>query len=167
MSTTHHIAQINVGRPVAPLDSPQLAGFVNRLAEINALADRSPGFVWRLQTEAGDATSLQPFDDPRIIVNMSVWETLEALHNYVYRTAHSELLRQRKQWFEKFSGPYYALWWVPKGHIPTVDEAKERLAQLAAHGPSIEAFWFGTSFAQDGAASARVQLRSLGRQGDF
>lgn len=156
MSSTHQIAQINIGRTVAPLDSPELSGFVNRLVEINALADRSPGFVWRLQTESGDATSLQPFDDPRIIVNMSVWETLEALHDYVYRTAHSEVLRQRKQWFEKFPGPYYALWWVPRGHIPTVEEGKERLAHLAAHGPSAEAFWFGTSFTEKAGMPAAI-----------
>ena len=146
MLNTHQIAQINIGRTVAPLTDPRLAGFVERLAEINALADRSPGFVWRLQTEAGDATSLTPFDDPRIIVNMSVWEDFASLHDYVYRSAHNQVLRQRKQWFEKFPGPYYALWWIPRGHIPTIEEAKQRLTHLTNHGPSPEAFWFGTSF---------------------
>lgn len=158
MPKNHHIAQINIGRTVAPLDSPELAGFVGRLAEINALADRSPGFVWRFQTESGDATSLQPYEDPRIIINMTVWETLELLHDFVYRTAHIELLRQRKQWFEKFPGPYYALWWVPQGHIPTVEEGKQRLAHLAAYGPSPEAFWFGASFAEPAAVGERELL---------
>lgn len=158
MLNTHHIAQINIGRTVAPLDDPQLAGFVERLAEINALADRSPGFVWRLQTEAGDATSLTPFDDPRIIINMSVWETLEALHDYVYRSTHNQLLRQRKQWFENFPGPYYALWWIPRGHIPTIQEAKDRLAHLTQNGPTPEAFWFGTPFTEP---PSSPQLRSV------
>lgn len=138
----HHLAQINVGRTVAPLDDPRLAGFVSQLAEINALADRSPGFVWRLQTPAGDATSVRAYDDPRVIVNMSVWQSLETLHAYVYRSAHVGVLRDRKRWFEKWSGPYYALWWIPKGHVPTVEEGKARLEYLAQHGPSEHAFWF-------------------------
>lgn len=137
-----HIAQINVGRTIAPLDDVRLAGFVAQLAEINALADRSPGFVWRLQSETGDATSVRAYDDPRIIVNMTVWENLETLHAYVYRSAHVGVLRDRKRWFEKWPGPYYALWWVPRGHIPTVEEGKQRLAYLAEHGPSEHAFWF-------------------------
>src|SRR5262245_19377843 len=95
-----HIAQINVARTVAPLDDPQLQGFVSQLAEIKALADRSPGFVWRLQSESGDATSVRAYDDPLIFVNMSVWESLEKLHAYVYRSAHVGVLRDRKRWFE-------------------------------------------------------------------
>ncbi len=105
-----------------------MAGFVARLDEINALADSSPGFVWRLQTSEGNATYLRPYDDDRLLLNMSVWETIEALRNYVYHTAHAELLRQREEWFEKFAGSYAALWWVPFGHIPGIDEAKKRLA---------------------------------------
>src|SRR5262252_1143887 len=120
----------------APLDDPIMAGFVARLADINALADRAPGFVWRLQTPAGNATYLRPYDDDRILVNMSVWETVEALKQYVYHSVHAELLRQRQQWFEKFDGIYSALWWVPLGHLPGVDEAKKRLAYLDAHGPT-------------------------------
>jgi len=144
--STFHIAQINIGRVKAPLDDPRMAGFVDRLAEINALADGSPGFIWRLQTPAGDATYLRPFDDDRILVNMSVWESVEALTKYVYQTAHAELLRQRHAWFDKFSGAYAALWWVPAGHLPTVDEARERLARLEAQGPTEFAFTFRRTF---------------------
>jgi hypothetical protein len=145
--TSFHIAQVNIARMLAPLDDPLLAGFVARLDEINALADGSPGFVWRLQTPAGNATYLRPYEDDRILFNLSVWETIEHLHQYVYRTAHSELIRQRKDWFEKFAGAYAALWWVPAGHIPGVEEAKTRLAHLEAHGPSPTAFTFTTRFA--------------------
>ena len=144
MTTKYHIAQINIARLRAPLDSPQLAGFVSRLEEINALADRAEGFVWRLQTPEGDATYLRPFDDDMIIVNMTVWESVEALKNYVYKTAHAELLRQRREWFEHFEGAYLAMWWVPAGHIPGIDEAKKRLAHLEEHGPSQFAFTFKT-----------------------
>src|SRR5208283_160888 len=100
-----------------------MAGFVTRLDEINALADRSPGFVWRLQTPEGNATYLRPYGDDRILVNMSVWETIDALKTFVYRTVHTQLLRDRQQWFEKFDSAYLALWWVPAGHLPGVDEA--------------------------------------------
>jgi hypothetical protein len=142
--TKHHIAQVNVARMRAPLDSPVMAGFVARLEEINALADRSSGFVWRLQTPEGDATYLRPFGDDRILINMSVWESVEALKDFVYRTAHAELLRDRRSWFENFAGAYAALWWVPAGHTPGIDEAKQRLAHLDEHGPSQFAFTFKT-----------------------
>jgi len=147
--TTYHIAQVNVGRVKAPLEDARMAGFVTRLDEVNALADHSPGFVWRLQTSEGNATYLRPYDDDRILVNMSVWETIEALKHYVYRTAHAELLRQRQEWFESFVGAYTALWWVPVGHIPGVDEAKKRLAHLEKHGPTQFAFTFKAIFQAD------------------
>jgi heme-degrading monooxygenase HmoA len=137
-----HIAQVNIARMRAPLDSDVMAGFVARLDEINALADGAPGFVWRLQTGEGNATYLRPYDDDRILFNLSVWESIEALKAYVYKTAHAELLRQRRDWFEQFDGAFAALWRVPAGHIPTIDEAKERLAHLHAHGPSDFAFTF-------------------------
>ena len=140
--TAFHLAQVNIARMKAPLDGPEMAGFVARLDEINALADRAEGFVWRLQTPEGNATYLRPYDDERILVNLSVWESIEALKNYAYRTAHAELLRDRRQWFEHFDGAYMAMWWVPAGHIPGVDEAKERLEHLRAHGPSERAFTF-------------------------
>ncbi|MBC7877242.1 MAG: DUF3291 domain-containing protein [Anaerolineales bacterium] len=147
--TTFHIAQVNIGKIKGPMDGPIMAGFAARLDEINALADTSPGFVWRLQTPEGNATDLRPYDDDRLLVNMSVWESIEQLKHYVYKTVHVELLKQRQSWFEKFSGVYTALWWVPQGHIPTVDEAKKRLEHLDAHGPSQFAFTFQKPFPAD------------------
>ena len=144
-----HIAQINIGRIKAPLEDRMMAGFVGRLDELNALADASPGFVWRLQTGEGNATYFRPYDDDRILMNMSVWETVDTLRNYVYHTVHAELLRQRHNWFEKFAGSYVALWWVPVGHKPGIDEAKKRLAHLEANGPTQFAFTFKTVFQPD------------------
>lgn len=149
MSSKAHLAQVNVARMKAPLESPTMASFVARLDEINALADRSPGFVWRLQTDAGNATYLRPYDDERILVNLSVWESAEALQDYVYRSAHAEVLRQRHEWFERFGGAQMALWWVPAGHRPSVDEAKQRLAVLAAKGATPLAFTFRERFPPD------------------
>jgi len=146
---TLHIAQVNIGRMKGALEDPVMAGFVARLDEINALADRSPGFVWRLQTSDGNATYLRPYGDDRILFNMSVWESIEHLKRYVYTTAHVELLKNRQAWFEKFGGAYAALWWVPQGHQPGVDEAKKRLAHLDAHGPTPFAFTFKDSFPPD------------------
>src|SRR5215467_15282291 len=117
-----HLAQFNIGRMQGALEDPVMRGFVARLDEINALADGSPGFVWRLQTDAGNATDLRPFDDDRILLNMSVWETIESLRAYVYDSAHREVLRQRHAWFESFGAPYAALWWVPAGHRPSTEE---------------------------------------------
>ena len=146
----YHVAQVNIGRVKAPVEDPIMAGFVARLDEINALAERSPGFVWRLQTEAGNATYFRPYpDDDSILINMSVWETIDALRHYVYKTAHAELLRQREAWFEKFSGMYMALWWVPVGHRPGMDEATKRLAHLEKHGPTQFAFTFKKTFEPD------------------
>jgi heme-degrading monooxygenase HmoA len=141
-----HLAQVNIARMKAPLDSPTMAGFVARLDEINALADRSPGFVWRLQDDAGNATGIRAYEDESIVFNLSVWESVEALKAYAYHTAHAELLRQRSLWFEKFAGAFLALWWVPAGHRPSVDEAKQRLAHLEAKGPSPFAFTFRELF---------------------
>lgn len=141
---SYHLAQINLARMRAPLDDASMADFVARLEEINALADRSAGFVWRLQTPEGDATYLRPFDDERLLVNMSVWESVDALKDFTYRTAHAELLRRRREWFEQFEGAFLALWWVPAGHRPGIGEAKKRLAHLAEHGPSQFAFTFRT-----------------------
>ncbi|HEY8471945.1 MAG TPA: DUF3291 domain-containing protein [Natronosporangium sp.] len=140
--TGYHIAQLNVGRIVAPLDSPQLEGFTSQLAPINALADRAPGFVWRLQDEAGDATSYHPLDDENFLINLSVWESIEALWDFVYRSAHLDVMRNRRQWFERLAEAHMVLWWVPAGHIPTIEEAMDRLERLRAHGPSPEAFTF-------------------------
>lgn len=138
----YHLAQINIGRMLAPVDSDIMHGFTSRLDEINALADEAEGFVWRLQTEDGDATAIRPYDDDMMIVNMSVWETYEALHNYTYKTLHVELIKGRKDWFEKLSKPHMVLWWIPAGHIPTIDEAIAKLDALEAHGSTPHAFSF-------------------------
>ena len=110
MPSTFHLAQVNIGRALWPPEDERMAGFMGRLDELNKLADESPGFVWRLQTEAGNATALRPYhEDERLLVNMSVWETLEDLRAYVYRSAHAPVLAQRKQWFEPMTTPFMAL----------------------------------------------------------
>ena len=157
----YQVAQVNIGRIRAPLDDPQMAGFMDRLDEVNAIADRAPGFVWRLQTTEGNATYFRPYEDERVLMNMSVWETVEALRNYVYGTVHVELLRQRQAWFEKFAGVYAALWWVPAGHIPGVDEAKKRLAHLEAHGPGQFAFTLQTVIPPDEESGGQPGKSSL------
>lgn len=138
--TDFHLAQVNVARLVAPIDSPQLAEFVANLEPVNAVADASPGFVWRLQTEAGDATSLRIFDDEWLIVNMSVWESLGTLRDYVYRTAHADVLRRRLEWFDRPADAHLALWWIEAGSIPLLPDAEERLLQLRSEGPSPDVF---------------------------
>lgn len=144
---TFHLAQANVARLREPLDRPLLAGFVARLEPLNELADSMPGFVWRLQTDEGDATAIRAFDDPLILVNLSVWESLDALEAYVYRSQHVEALRKRADWFERPSRSPFVLWWIPAGHIPSVEEAKARLELLWERGPTPEAFTFRYRFA--------------------
>lgn len=157
----YHVAQVNMGRIKAPLDDASMAGFMGRLDEINALADRSPGFVWRLQTSEGNATYFRPYDDDRILLNMSVWKTIEDLKHYVYRTIHAEVMRERQKWFEKFEGAFIALWWVPVGHIPGIDEAKKRIAHLNSHGPTQFAFTFKTIFQPDEAYQQNIDWSSF------
>jgi len=140
------LAQVNIALPVAPLESEQLAEFVAALEPINALADSSPGFVWRLEGEAGDATDVNGFGDERLIVNMSVWASLDALGEFVYRSAHAGVMRRRREWFERMPTAYTVLWWVPRGHRPTVAEAEERLEALRHNGPTREAFTFREPF---------------------
>lgn len=144
--TTHHLAQLNIARMRAPIDSPIMSEFVAQLDAINALADGSPGFVWRLVGAGNDATALRPFPDDFIIVNMSVWENLDALRAYVYKSDHARVLRERAKWFEQMGEAHMVLWWVPAGHMPTVDEAKTKLMQLREHGASPEAFTFRAVF---------------------
>ena len=148
-----HLAQVNIATLLAPIDSPRLAGFVAKLDEINALADGSPGFVWRLQTEDGDATAIRAFDDARILVNLSVWESLDALGDFVYRSRHNEVLRRRREWFERMATAMLALWWVPEGTIPAVSDAKRRLELLERLGPTPEAFTFKEPFPPPGSAA--------------
>jgi hypothetical protein len=140
------LAQVNLGRLVAPLDSPRLADFVAALDPVNAVADAAPGFVWRLQTGEGNATALRAFEedaegaDGGILLNMSVWESVDALAAYVYSEAHLAVLRRRREWFERMRDAYTVLWWVPRGHIPTIREAQERVQHLRGHGPTPHAF---------------------------
>lgn len=141
-----HLAQINVGRLVAPSDDPRVAGFFADLDRINALADVSPGFVWRLQDEGGNATDIQVTPDPRLIVNMSVWEDADSLFAFVYRSAHTPVMARRREWFERFEGAYQALWWLPAGTTPSVEEGLARLWRLDRFGPTPQAFTFKSRF---------------------
>jgi hypothetical protein len=143
---THHLAQVNIARLLAPIDDPRIADFVAQLDAINALAEQSPGFVWRLKTDAGNATDVVYNDDPFVIVNMSVWESVDTLRGYTYASKHIEVFRRRAEWFEKPAKPHYCLWWVPVGHAPTVAEARERLEHYQTHGATPHAFWFSQLF---------------------
>lgn len=146
MTRDWHIAQINVGRLVGGPDDPVVAGFFAQLDAINALADTSPGFVWRLQGDNGNATELQATPDPRLIVNMSVWTDPDSLFAFVYRSAHTPVMAQRRQWLERFDGAYQALWWVPAGYIPTIEDGLSRLWLLDRFGPCPSAFTFKAQF---------------------
>jgi Domain of unknown function (DUF3291) len=141
-----HLAQINIGRLRAPIDDPLIAEFRDALAEINAVAERSTGFVWRLQTAEGDATALHPTGEELVIPNMSLWESADALADFVFRSDHTPFLRRRRVWFERYESAYVALWWVPAGHIPTLGEGMERLAILDRDGPTEKAFTFARRF---------------------
>jgi hypothetical protein len=151
-SVGYVVAQVNVGRLVAPLDSPRLADFTGQLDAVNAVADAAPGFVWRLQTEDGNATALRAFEsdadgsDGGILINMSVWESVEELAGYVYGREHVAVLRRRREWFEQLKDAYAALWWIPRGHIPAITEAEDRVKHLRAHGPTPHAFTLKVHF---------------------
>ena len=146
---SHHLAQLNVARPLYPLESPRMRGFVDNLERINALAERSPGFVWRLQSEAGNATAFTIFDSVTL-PNLSVWLDLPALHQFVYQSAHVEILKLRRHWFEKAAEAHSVLWWIDAGHTPTLAEAQVRLERLRADGPTPAAFTFRQPFPAPG-----------------
>lgn len=146
MPGTWHLAQVNVGRIRAPMSDPIMAEFAGSLAEINALAEASPGFVWRLKEDSGNATAIQAFPDPRTLVNLSVWTDVAPLRDYAYRSAHGKFFARREAWFEKPTSVHLALWWIPAGHVPTVEEAKDRLATIDRLGPTGEAFTFRQAF---------------------
>lgn len=146
-SPQFHLAQYNIARGVAPLDDPLLSGFVAQLDAVNAEAEASPGFVWRLKGDGGASSSyVRAYPDPNMLINLTVWDSIEALHNYTYRSNHADVYRQRKQWFVPSPDASFVLWWVPAGHIPTVEEGKERLEHLQEHGPTPVAFTFRRSF---------------------
>ncbi|HTU66304.1 MAG TPA: DUF3291 domain-containing protein [Steroidobacteraceae bacterium] len=150
----YHLAELNVAELKAPLDSPMLKDFVDNLDRINALADASPGFVWRLQGEGNDATGLRPMGE-KIIVNFSVWTDVENLRNYVYKTVHVEILKRKREWFHRMTMPH-VLWWVPAGYIPTVAEAVAKLELLRTKGPSADAFHFGEIYSAPDAHDANA-----------
>lgn len=142
----HHLAQANIARMRAPLEDPLMAGFAALLDPINTLADQAPGFLWRLQGEEEDAAVIRVFDDPLILFNMSVWDSIEALFAYVYKSDHVLPLSNRKEWFAPMDGPGQVLWWISQGQIPSVEVAKGRLETLATQGPTLEAFTFAKRF---------------------
>ncbi|MFJ3101733.1 DUF3291 domain-containing protein [Streptomyces sp. NPDC086835] len=144
--TSYELAQVNIGRLKHPLDSPQLKDFVDNLIPVNAVADAADGFVWRLQTEAGDATDLRVFGDDWLMVNMSVWRDTDALTAFMYQGVHRELLARRYEFFERMHEVMTTLWWVPAGRRPTVREAEERLLHIREHGPTQRAFTLRKSF---------------------
>ena len=157
-TTRWRLAQVNIGRLVAPHGHADVAGFFVELDRINALAEASPGFVWRLKGEGNDATDLQPTPDPRLIVNMSVWEDAEALFAYVYRSAHTPVMAGRKQWFARFDGAFQALWWVPADELPTVADAFSRLWMLDRFGPTAHAFTFKARFPAPGLPGSPLDM---------
>jgi hypothetical protein len=154
--STHELAQLNIGVIRGPIDSPVMAEFVANLDRINALAERSPGFVWRLQTEEGNATAIRPYPDENIAVNLSVWRDIESLNAFVYRSGHVEIMRRRREWFERMTEAFLVLWWVPAGHRPDVREAIERLDLLRGQGPTPAAFTFRRTFPPPGAAQGET-----------
>src|SRR5262245_59013425 len=135
-----HLAQLNIGRARAETDDPSIAEFMDNLDPINALAEATPGFVWRRQTDEGNATAIRAFPgDDLMVLNMSVWESIEQLADYVFRSAHTAFLRRRSEWFERLREVYLVLWWIPAGTVPTLDEALARLDHLRTFGPTPDA----------------------------
>jgi len=154
--SAYELAQLNIGIIKGPIDGPVMAEFVANLDRINALAERTPGFIWRLQTEEGNATAIRPYpENENMAVNMSVWRDVESLNKYVYSSEHVQIMRRRREWFEKMDQAFLVLWWVPRGHRPTIEEAKTRLGVLRAKGPTKEAFTFRQAFPPPDAPQAQ------------
>lgn len=135
-----HLAEINIARLMYPLEDPRVAEFADNLDRVNAVAERSEGFVWRLKDESGDATAIRAFDDPLVIVNMSVWRDAESLEHFVWNTVHKRFYNKRQEWFSLMQSHHFAMWWVEEGHVPTLEEARERLDHLDSHGDTDFAF---------------------------
>ena len=144
----HHLAQLNIGRIRYEIDDPRMADFTNNLAMVNALAERTPGFVWRFIDESGNSTSTRPYADPRIAINLTMWENVGALEHFVYQTIHKRFYGRRAEWFEHVENAYFVMWWVPVGRRPTVEEALARLEHLRQKGPSDYAFDWASASAQ-------------------
>ena len=146
---SHHLAQLNIAKMKYSMESAEMADFVDNLENINLLADSSPGFVWRLQAEDGDATDIDFFGSD-VLVNMSIWEDIESVYAYVYKTAHAKIMSRRKEWFHRVEEAYTALWWVAEGHIPTLAQAREKLERLNKAGPGPLAFSFKQAYPPPG-----------------
>ena len=142
-----HLAQLNIGKLRGGRDDSAMAGFFDNLDRVNAAAERMPGFVWRLKDDSGNATNIPWVGDPNMAVNLSVWESVEALEKFVWQTVHTKIYARKAEFFEKPATPHFVRWWIEAGHIPTVGEAKERLLHLEAHGPTADAFTFKQPFA--------------------
>jgi hypothetical protein len=155
----YHLAQINIGKFLKPVNDPANADFVNNLARVNAAAEGQPGFIWRLKGEGDSAIDIQPFDDPHIGINMSVWADIDSLVAFTYREpAHRDIMKRRREWFDRMEF-YMALWWIPEGAVPTIEEGKAKIALLSRIGPSPEAFTFRQPFAAPHSADiARPRL---------
>jgi hypothetical protein len=156
--SAYELAQLNIGIIKGAMNSPVMADFAANLDRINALADRSPGFIWRLQTEEGDATAIRPFDNDNMLVNMSVWRDIESLLKYVYSSAHVDVMRRRREWFERMPEAFLVLWWVPKGYRPSVAEAIAKLEALRAKGPTPDAFTFRQPFPAPDASDSEPSI---------
>jgi hypothetical protein len=142
----YHLAHLNIGKARAPLFDPLMAGFVEKLDEINNLAYQSPGFVWHLQIDIHNPEHLAMYGEPGTIFNLSVWDSVEALYTYVYRSQHAQMMKSRNDWFGEMEGPHYALWWLPADELPTLEDGKQRIAHLAAHGSTAHSFSFKNPF---------------------
>ncbi|KAA8667130.1 DUF3291 domain-containing protein [Vibrio gigantis] len=140
------LAQLNIALARYPLDAPEIKEFVDNLELVNGIAENSAGFVWRLKDEPGDATNIQAFDDPNMIVNMSVWDSVDSLKNFIFRTHHRDFMRRKGEWFHRLPEDTYVLWWIEEGHTPTLEEAIERLEHLRETGDTPYAFTFKTNF---------------------
>lgn len=151
---TFHLAEVNIGRILGPMDSPVMAEFAANLNRINTLAEGSEGFIWRLKDDSNNATSIPVTEDRFLILNMSVWRNIDDLFAYTYRTAHAEYVRRRGEWFERLKDMHMAFWYIPAGHIPSVSEAMDRIARIREQGPSPYAFNFKHRFSLEEALAA-------------
>jgi len=150
------LAQLNIAKAKYSLDAPEIKDFVDNLEPVNQLAEQSEGFIWRLQDEQGDATGIQAFSDPSMLVNMSVWQSIDALQNFMFRTHHRDFLRRKKEWFTDMAEDSYVLWWIPTGSTPTIEQALERLNYLRDNGDSPHAFTFKSNFTAEEAITAAL-----------
>ena len=159
METAWHLAQVNIGRLIAPPDDPRLADFFSALDRVNALAEATPGFVWRLKDETNNSMAMQPTPDPRVAINLTVWAGPDALFDFVYRSAHTPVMARRREWFERWDGAYQVLWWIEAGTVPTVEDALAKLWLLDRYGSTPHAFTFKAQFPQPGAPGPAIDMQ--------